>query len=311
LRRAFCTTTSDLAQAAPSHDTVDATRTLTFEAQRLEVLQRSIDDVVATTIDIDWSICVRDVEGREVAGRNADRSMKTASIGKLLLLVEVARQCAEGDLTETTLLGQDPELHVADSGIWQHLHVEELAVHDLCALIASVSDNLATNALLKHVGLHRLHDLTESLGLHHTALLDYVRDHRGPDDPETLSIGSASELSLVMSQLSRNELVSPTVSEQVNAWLATNVDLSMVASAFGLDPLAHAPSDRNFVIRTKTGADPGVRADVGTIGRNAVWFNYAVIANWNASDPDLRDRALSGMRAIGTTLRTTIEVSAR
>jgi beta-lactamase class A len=46
------------------------------------------------------------------------------------------------------------------------------------------------------------------------------------------------------------------------------------------------------------------------IGRNAVWFNYAVIANWNASDPDLRDRALSGTRAIGTILRTTIETNA-
>jgi beta-lactamase class A len=274
------------------------------------VLQRSIDDVLATTIGIDWSICIRDVAGHEVAGRNADRSMKTASVGKLLLLVEVARQCAEGDLTGTTLLGQDPELRVADSGIWQHLHVEELAVHDLCVLIASVSDNLATNALLKHVGLQRIHDLAESLGLEHTALLDYVRDHRAPGDPETLSIGSASELSLVMSQLSRNELVSPTVSAQVNAWLATNVDLSMVASVFGLDPLAHPPSDRNFIIRNKTGADPGVRADVGMIGRNAVWFNYAVIANWNDSDADLRDSALSGTRAIGTILRTTIETNA-
>jgi beta-lactamase class A len=273
------------------------------------VLQRSIDDLVATTVDIEWSICIRDAAGREVAARNADGSMKTASVGKLLLLVEVARQCAEGDLTGTTLLGQDPELRAADSGIWQHLHVEELAVHDLCVLIASVSDNLATNTLLKHVGLQRLHDLAESLGLEHTALLDYVRDHRGPDDPETLSTGSASELSLVMSQLARNELVSPTVSEQVKAWLATNVDLSMVASVFGLDPLAHAPSDRNFVIRNKTGADPGVRADVGVIGRDAVWFNYAVIANWNASDADLRGSALSGMRAIGTILRTTIETN--
>jgi beta-lactamase class A len=303
-------TTRDLAHAALSHDTVDATRTLTFEAQRLEVLQQSIDGVVATPADIDWSICVRDVAGREVAGRNADRSMKTASVGKLLLLVEVARQCAEGDLTGTTLLRKDPELGLGDSGIWQHLHVEELAVHDLCVLIASVSDNLATNALLKHVGLQRIYDLAKSLGLDHTALLDYVRDHRGPDDPETLSTGSASELSLVMSQLSRNELVSPTVSQQVNAWLATNVDLSMVASVFGLDPLAHPPSDRNFVIRNKTGADPGVLADVGMIGRNAVWFNYAVIANWNASDPDRRDSALSAMRAIGTILRTTIETSA-
>jgi beta-lactamase class A len=236
--------------------------------------------------------------------------MKTASVGKLLLLLEVARQCEDGELTGATLLGRDPELRVADSGIWQHLRVEELAVDDLCVLIASVSDNLATNVLLKHVGVQRLHDLAASLGLERTALLDYVRDHRGPDDPETLSIGSASELSHLMSQLSRNELVSPTVSDQVKAWLATNVDLSMVASAFGLDPLAHTQPDRNIVINNKTGTNAGIRADVGMVGRDAAWFSYAVIANWNAADTGLRDSALAGMRAVGAILRTELEANA-
>ncbi|WP_369829117.1 serine hydrolase [Mycobacterium sp. 852002-50816_SCH5313054-b] len=250
---------------------------------------------------------MRDFAGHEIARSSADRQMKTASVGKLLLLVEVARQCAEGDLSGATLLERDPELLVADSGIWQHLDVGRLAIQDLCVLIASVSDNLATNVLLQRVGLGKLRNLAESLGLVHTALLDYVRDHRGPAGPATLSTGSASELSRLVSQLARKELISPTVSEQVNAWLATCVDLSMVAAAFGLDPLAHAPSDRNFFVRNKTGADAGVRADVGTIGRNSVRFDYAVIANWDASDPDLRDAALSGMHAIGMTLRTLIE----
>ncbi len=271
------------------------------------MLQRAIDDAIGVGANIDWSVCIRNVAGHELASRNADRPMKTASIGKLLLLVEVARQCAAGELDGATLLGRDPELLVADSGIWQHLDVESLSIHDLCVLVAGVSDNLATNVLLKRVGLRKLRDLAESLGLVHTALLDYVRDHRGPDDPATLSTGSAAELSRLMGQLSRNELISRAVSEQVNTWLATSVDLSMVAAAFGLDPLAHPPSDRNFFVRNKTGADAGVRADVGTVGRNSVWFNYAVIANWDASDPDLRDAALSGMHAIGMTLRALIE----
>lgn len=275
--------------------------------QGLEVLERTIDDVVGTSANIDWSVCIRSAAGHEVARRHADRPMKTASIGKLLLLVEVARQCAAGELSGATVLGRDPELLVADSGIWQHLDVQRLAIQDLCVLVASVSDNLATNVLLKRVGLRKVRDLGESLGLVHTALLDYVRDHRGPADPATLSTGSASELSRLMSRLGRNELISPTVSQQVDAWLATCVDLSMVAGAFGLDPLAHAPSDRDFFVRNKTGADAGVRADVGTIGRESVRFDYAVIANWDASDADLRDRALSGMRAIGVTLRILIE----
>jgi beta-lactamase class A len=271
------------------------------------VLQRSVDDVLDASADIEWAVSIRDAAGAELVCRNGDRAMNTASVGKLLLLVEVARQCAAGDLSGTTLLRRSPELLVADSGLWRHMHVNDLAVDDLCVLIASVSDNTATNVLLDRVGLPRVGTLAESLGLVHTALLDYVRDPRGPEHPPTLSTGSASELSHLMGQLSRRELVSPTVSERVIAWLATGVDLSMVASGFGLDPLAHAPADRNMVIRNKTGADPGVRADVGTVRRNATCLSYAVIANWEPAADDLRDEVLSGMNAVGTILRTVLE----
>lgn len=271
------------------------------------MLQRSIDNVVDSGGGIDWSISIRDAAGQELAGRNPHRPMKTASVGKLLLLVEVARQCGDGDLSATTLLAREPGLRVTDSGLWQHLHVDELSVNDLCVLIASVSDNLATNVVLNQVGLRKVGELADSIGLVNTALCDRVRDHRGPDDPPTLSTGSASELSQLMSQLSRGELISPAVSDQVTAWLATGVDLSMVASALGLDPLAHAPSYRNVFVRNKTGAEPGVRADVGIIGGDAIRLSYAVIANWRPTGADLRDGVLSRMNAIGTILRALVE----
>jgi beta-lactamase class A len=271
------------------------------------MLQRSIDDVVRPSTGVDWAISVRDAAGRELARTNADHAMNTASIGKLLLLIEVARQREADELNGADLLGRDPELLVADSGLWQHLEAEKLSINDLCVLIASVSDNLATNVVLKKVGVQAVSALAGSLSLAHTALLDYVRDRRAHDDPPMLSTGSASELSQLMSRLSRQELLSPVVSDQVNAWLATGVDLSMVASAFGLDPLAHLPTDRNIVLHNKTGADRGVRADIGTIRRNARRLSYAVIANWDARGPDAADGVLSRMRAIGTILRATIE----
>jgi len=270
-------------------------------------LQASVNDVLSDGEGIDWAISIRDAAGDEVASYNADGAMKTASIGKLLLLVEVARQCDEGTLSGEELVARDPTLLVADSGIWQHLHVDALPIHDLCVLIASVSDNLATNILLKRVGLHRLRSLSGSLGLMNTAVLDYVRDVRDRADPPTFSTGSASELSLLMSQISRKELVSSSVSEQLDAWLATGVDLSMVAFAFGLDPLSHATSGRTFFIRNKTGTDSQIRADVGTVGRDNVWLSYAVIANWDSSEPGAANAALSGMNAIGKTLRETID----
>lgn len=273
------------------------------------MLQASIDHAVRWAPAIDWSISIRDSAGCELYARNADKSMQIASVGKLLLLVEVARQCAAGDLRGTEMLSRDRELQVADSGLWQHLRVAELCVEDLCVLVAGVSDNLATNVLLKHIGFQRLRTLAGSLGFAGTAILDYVRDYRGPDDAVTFSTGSASELSRLMSQLHHAELLTRAVSERVNGWLATGVDLSMVASAFGLDPLSHATAERDFVVRNKTGADARIRADVGTVGRTDLWLSYAVIANWQSPQPGLPDAALAGMRAIGEILRTTIEDS--
>src|ERR1700758_4353827 len=159
------------------------------------MLQQSIDDAISSTTNIGWSVCIRDHAGQELASCNPDASMRIASVGKLLLLAEVARQCDAGDLTGAELLGRDPELVVADSGIWQYLQVDKLSIHDLCVLVASVSDNVATNVLLKRIGVEPLRDLSEALGLSGTALLDYVRDHRGPGDAPTFSIGSAAELS--------------------------------------------------------------------------------------------------------------------
>ena len=266
-------------------------------------LQGVVEDAIRRTSNIAWAVCIRNGEGRELACFNHAATMEIASVGKLLLLIEVARQCEVGDLAGTEVLFRDPGLVVADSGIWQHLRTDRLPVHDLCVLIASVSDNVATNILLKRIGFQRLNDLRAALGLTNTALLDYVREQRGPDDVPTFSTGSAAELSSLMSSIARNSVISQAVCEQLRTWLATGVDLSMVASAFNFDPLAHAGPDRGYSVHNKTGTDAGIRADVGTVWRNGNPLSYAVIANWEPSEPGLRDTVLVTMNTIGKRLR--------
>ena len=270
-------------------------------------LQESIDEILSTATNVAWSICIRDMTGQILASRNCGASMRTASVGKLLLLTEVARQFNAGDLAGRELLCRDPEHLVAGAGIWQHLHVDELSIHDLCVLVACSSDNRATNVLLKHVGFASLQELCRALKLTDTALLDYVRDDRGPSDAETLSVGSAAELSGLMAQMARRELLSEAVSQQLDTWLATGADLSMVAAAFGCDPLAHGQTDRGFSIRNKTGTDTGIRADVGVIGWNGTWLSYAVVANWETAQSSSPDTVLSTMNTVGQVLRGTLQ----
>lgn len=258
--------------------------------------------------DVEWSVCVRDAATSEVlAAVEPELVLRTASIGKLFLLVEIARQVEGGELDLGEELTRTDDEAVADSGLWHLMHRDTFTIEDLCWLVGGFSDNLATNVLVRRIGIEAVTVTSESLGFVRSALLDRVRDDRGLDDPWTLSAGCADELSDLMARLHRGEIVSAEVSARVLRWVAANADLSMVASAFGLDPLAHAEPDRGITLINKTGTISSVRADVGVVVGPAAEVAYAVLASWpDDTDRDPRDRVLADMAAIGAAIRTHI-----
>ena len=108
--------------------------------------------------------------------------------------------------------------------------------------------------------------------------------------------------------LDRADGVSRGASDKVKGWLSTNTDLSMVASAFGLDPLAHVDVDRGIELWNKTGTNDGVRCDIGVVRRGATNVAYAALANWtpHGLDDPTRDDVLTSMRNIGQLIRSSI-----
>jgi len=248
---------------------------------------------------LSWSIDIRDAtSGAVLLQRNPDHPLRTASIGKVLLLIHLARQITSGRLAPLEPVRRLPEDSVADSGLWQHLAVDSLPIADLCTLVGSVSDNLATNVLLRRVGLDAVAGTATDLGLVHTALHDRVRDHRTAENPPTLSTGSAADLTRLMTDLHRGTIFDPATSATVLGWLAHGTDLSQVAAHWGLDPLAHAAPDRGLTLHHKTGTDTDVRAETGLLTGPRCTVAYTVIANWS-SDTDLRDPVLAEQARLG------------
>lgn len=225
--------------------------------------------------------------------------LPTASIGKILLLIEVSAQLTGREFSAFGILDKTARDAVGDSGIWQHLQAPSLPVADLATLVGATSDNLATNVLLREVGLAAVRARTESLGLMRTALLDLVRDSRGPDDAPQLSVGSTAELSWLFGALARNEIVDALTSQRVMGWLSLNSDLSMVAGAFGLDPLSHRGVDHHTLLVNKTGTDVGVRSEAGAIrgARRAV--SYAASIQFADDTLAARLRVLDALRTFG------------
>lgn len=247
--------------------------------------------VSASVVDVNSGTTLLTVDDRIV--------LPTASIGKILLLIEVSARLTSRDYSGFGILDKTPRDAAGQSGIWQHLQAPSLPVADLATLVGATSDNLATNVLLRQVGLAAVRARTESLGLTRTALLDLVRDSRGPDDAPQLSVGSTAELSWLFGALARNEIVDALTSQRVMGWLSLNSDLSLVASAFGLDPLSHRGTDHNTMLVNKTGTDFGVRAEAGALRGPSRAVSYAVSIQFNDDGFCSRLRAIDCMRTVG------------
>ncbi len=260
-----------------------------------------------------WSVFVAPVgdADRPWIVEQAHDVLLTASVGKILLLAHVAERMRAGDLDPREPITRRPEDFIRDSGLWHTLDQDTLGVADVCRLIGATSDNLATNALLRTVGLDRVKECAERLDAAPMELCDKVRGHReiedDPDAADTLSRSSAHALWRMQVAI-HDGRVDPMVAQ----WLSLCTDLSMVASAFDLDPLAHnrlGGEEHDWVVADKTGTDTGVRADTGLVTRDGVTVAYAAIANWDAADrddPDLRG-VLTRMREIGETIRARLE----
>lgn len=250
-----------------------------------------------------WSVLVRDAEsGEPLGGVDPDAVLRTASVGKVFLLVEAARAITAGEADPEEPLGWAEEEHVEDSGLWYRLRARTLPLADLCVLVGSVSDNLATNVLVRRFGVAAVERTAATYGVVRSGLLDRVRNERLPGMPWTLSVGCASELSDVMARLHRDEVVSPAVSAQVRTWLVGNVDLSGVPAGLPLDPLAHTDADEPPVrLLNKTGSISVVQADVGVVAGGSGAVAYAALAEWT-EDVTPREEVRAEMRRLGIAL---------
>ena len=242
------------------------------------------------------------VTGRVLFSVDDHIVMPTAGIGTVLLLIEVAARLRDADFGAYTILDRSVADSVAGSGVWQHLQAPSLPVADLAALIGATNDNLATNVLLRAVGLDAVRARAEQLGLSRTALLDLVRDRRGPDEAPQLSVGSAKELTWLFTALARGEVINAEASERVIGWLSLGADLSMVASAFGLDPFAHRSGDHGLLLVNKTGTDAGVRSEIGILRGPRAGVTYMVSMSFADTRLSSRLAVLDGMRAVGLDL---------
>ncbi|MEV8635409.1 serine hydrolase [Streptosporangium sp. NPDC051023] len=229
-----------------------------------------------------------------------DAELTLASTGKLLLLAAVARRIASGELDPGEIVELREEDRCGGSGLLGLLSARRWPIGDLAVLTASVSDNTATNALLRRVGLDRVAESAAELGFARTRILDRIREPRLPSHPPTFAVGTAGELARFAAGLDGREEWTALMLR----WMAHNGDRSLVPAllpheAEEREVPASVPAGKVWVAN-KTGTDTGVRADVGVMIGPERRIGYAVLANGPAgAEHALVERARRAGLAIG------------
>lgn len=110
-------------------------------------------------------------DARAEVGLDADTAVVTASVFKVPVMLEVARQMAAGELVATSRVVIPGSRRTAGpTGLSVMLDDVDVSLRDLAFLMMSVSDNTATDVVMGLVGVDRIAATLASLGLRETVV---------------------------------------------------------------------------------------------------------------------------------------------
>ncbi|GAA3106484.1 serine hydrolase [Streptosporangium carneum] len=234
--------------------------------------------------DVEGFVHVREVDGDAEVCYGADDPVVLASVFKLPILLEYTRQAAAGTLERTerlTVSAADKDGGIGTSGCADDV---SLTLRDLAHFMMTMSDNAATDVLLRRVGLDNVHATLRELGLERTRLIggcaellgsvvtelglaglddeeglakvgqEQIRD-LAIRDPERTTSSTPREITTLLSQIWRDEAGSPEACAEARKILGNQIWPHRLSSAFGDE----------VKISAKTGTLWGVRNEAGVL----------------------------------------------
>lgn len=182
---------------------------------------------------------VLDLETGMHLHHRGDETFPTASLIKIPILVTVYDLVEKGQLSlgdPLTVLRIDK---VPGTGMLQYLHDGlSITVGDAAWLMATISDNTATNLLLDRVIIRRVWDKMESLGLRNTKVhsKSFLRNSSVAMDSSVkygLGVTTPNEMARLLQLLARGQAVSPAADSTMLRILEHGDDYRMLQRYVG------------------------------------------------------------------------------
>jgi len=198
-------------------------------------------------------------------GLDPDEPVVLASVVKLPLVLEFARQVAAGQLDPTDRVRVVAADRLGGTGTAGCVDDVELSLRDAAFFAMSVSDNTAADLLFDRVGLDNVRSLIRELDLPDTHILGAPRDilrtiieDEGAKevralDPLSTSASTPREMTRLLSLLWRDQAGPPEACHRTRELMRQQVSWHRLTAAF----------DEEVEVAGKTGTLPGIRNEVG------------------------------------------------
>src|ERR1700758_3856144 len=148
--------------------------------KRQALFQKLQEDISSVDRKLDGVIglAVRDLTSGETFFIHGDEIMPQASSIKIAVLANLYLQAQQGKLklTDEYVVRQEDLVSGSDILLGLTPGVTRLTLRDLATMMIAVSDNSATNVLIRRVGMENVNSMLDSLGLHATRLRRQMMD---------------------------------------------------------------------------------------------------------------------------------------
>jgi len=188
-------------------------------------------------------------------GINENDAFLAASVIKFPLLLHVLTRAARGEIRlADKLTVENWEKVPSCGGLNQFTDSVEADILTLCRLMIVLSDNTATNKLIRFCGIEQVNAAFRDMGLKKTVLNRFLFDYEAAARGQQNWI-CPREIGALLEQLYRKDFISEAVSQQaIDILLDQQIGHKLDGKLCGAVPIAH-----------KTGEDDGLSNDVGIV----------------------------------------------
>lgn len=221
-------------------------------------LHRTLDSLSAAHHGV-VGYAVHNLDTGERLSLRGDSTFPTASLIKMSVFVTLYDLVARDSIRLDDPISVTRIDKVPGSGQLQNLHDGiVVTVGDAAWLMMTISDNTATNLLLRKIGIRRTWAKMESLGLMHTKIFaesfrrDYTTVAMDSSVKYGLGVTTPNEMARLFELLAEGQAVNPRADSAMLAVLANNTKGDMLQRYADGVPFAHKDGE-NSDMRTECG----------------------------------------------------------